>query len=114
MEAIRLKPEDVDGELTTLWTRKSKNSNFTPRRIPTPLCLKGLTLKGKRVFEEWETYPRFLEEKADGWAFHNLRHKRASIWCSNGMTTFEVMTRLGHSNLKTTMLYLQLLGFTRQ
>ena len=114
MEAIRLKPEDIDGDLTTLWTRKSKNSNFTPRRIPTPDCLKGKTFKGKRVFKEWETYPRFLEEKADGWAWHNLRHKRASIWANNGMTAFEIMSRLGHSNLNTTMIYLQLLGFTRQ
>lgn len=112
MEAIRFKAEDIDGNLITLWTRKSKNSNLTPRRIPKPDCLIGFTGKGK-VFKDWESYPRFLEDLTDNWNWHNLRHRRASIWANNGLTTFEIMVRLGHSNLSTTMKYLQLLGFTR-
>ena len=68
--------------------------------------------KGK-VFKDWESYPRFLEDLTDNWNWHNLRHRRASIWANNGLTTFEIMVRLGHSNLSTTMKYLQLLGFTR-
>ena len=36
MEAIRFKAEDIDENLITLWTRKSKNSNLTPRRGNTP------------------------------------------------------------------------------
>jgi hypothetical protein len=65
-----------------------------------------------------EAYPRFLEDKINElkqkkWSWHNLRHRRASIWATNGLTTFEIMSRLGHSNLSTTMIYLQLLGFTR-
>jgi integrase len=111
-EALRFKAEDIDGNLITLWTRKSKNSNLTPRRIPKPDCLIGFTGKGK-VFEDWESYPRFLEDLTDNWNWHNLRHRRASIWANNGLTTFEIMVRLGHSNLSTTMKYLQLLGFTR-
>jgi integrase len=116
-EAIRLKSDDIKGDLMTLWTRKSKNSNLTPRRIPIPECLAGYNGKG-RVFDEWEAYPRFLEEKITElkqvkWSWHNLRHRRASIWATNGLTTFEIMSRLGHSNLSTTMIYLQLLGFTR-
>ncbi len=118
MESIRFKYEDVDGELITLWTRKSKNSNFTPRRIPIPDCIKGMKGKG-RVFFQWETNPRFLEERISKlgfrrWNWHNLRHRRASIWANEGMPTFEIMTRLGHSNMSTTMNYLQLLGFTRR
>lgn len=116
-EAVRLKFDDIEGDLTTLYTRKSKNSNLTPRRIPTPECIKGAKGEGK-VFKDWETYPRFLEERVKDcglkrWNWHNLRHARASIWATSGMTTFELMTRLGHSNLQTTMKYLQLLGFSR-
>jgi integrase len=113
MEAIRFKAEDIDGDLITLWTRKSKNSNLTPRRIPMPDCLKGFKGKG-RPFKDWEAYPRFLEDAADHkWNWHNLRHRRASIWANSGMTLIEIMQRLGHSNVQTTQRYLQLLGFTR-
>jgi integrase len=116
MEAIRFTYEDVDGDLIALWTRKSKNSNLTPRRIPKPDCLSG---RGKgRVFNEWDAYPRFLEDKIKEldqpkWNWHNLRHRRASLWAKSGMPIFELMVRLGHSNLQTTQRYLQLLGFTR-
>lgn len=117
MEAVRFKYSDIDSNLITLWTRKRKNSNFTPRRLPKPSCLDGITVKG-RVFEEWDSYPRFLEEKIKKldqkkWNWHNLRHRRASIWADEGLTMFEIMVRLGHSNLQTTQKYLQLLGFTR-
>lgn len=112
MEAVRFKAEDIDGNLITLWTRKSKNSNFTPRRIPKPDCLAGYTGKGK-VFDEWETYPRFLEALTNKkWNWHNLRHRRASLWADNGMKSIEIMQRLGHTSLKTTMTYLQLLGYS--
>ncbi len=113
MEAIRLKYEDIDGELVTLWTRKAKYSNLTPRRIPKPACLDGIVGKGQ-VFTDWQSYPRFLEDRTGHkWNWHNLRHRRASIWAKDGLTTFEIMVRLGHNNLSTTMKYLQLLGFTR-
>jgi integrase len=115
-EALRLTGNDIDGDLITLFSRKSKNSNLTPRRIPKPECLNGDILNGK-VFDEWTAYPRFLEEavkksKLTQWNWHNLRHRRASIWAKNGMNTFEIMMRLGHTNLATTMRYLQLLGYT--
>lgn len=117
-EAIRLKSEDITPDLITLWTRKAKNSNFTPRRIPRPDCLNGYKGKG-RVFKEWSVLPRFLYEKVEEaevkhFSWHCLRHRRASIWANSGMATFEIMVRLGHTNLSTTMGYLQLLGFTRQ
>jgi integrase len=111
MEAIRLQYSDISGNLVTLYTRKAKNSNLTPRRIPIPECLAGHSGEGA-VFKDWKINPRFLEGKAK-WSWHNLRHRRASIWASSGMTTFEIMTRLGHANIQTTMRYLQLLGFSR-
>jgi site-specific recombinase XerD len=45
------------------------------------------------------------------WTWHNLRHKYASELCRKGVPLFEIMNLLGHSNLKTTQNYLQLLGF---
>lgn len=118
MEAIRFKYEDIDGDLITLWTHKSKNSNLTPRRIPLPDCMTGIKGKG-RVFSKWKEHPHFLGDRISKlgfrrWNWHNLRHRRASLWANEGMPTFEIMTRLGHSNMSTTMNYLQLLGFTRR
>ena len=113
MEAVNLKWENVD-EMTTLYTRKSKNSNLTSRKIPTPNCLKEVSRGRGKVFAGYHSYPRFLETHTGGkWAFHNLRHRRASIWANEGMTLIEIMYRLGHSNLETTQRYLQLLGFRR-
>ncbi len=113
-EAIRFKAEDIDGDLITLWTRKSKNSNLTPRRIPKPECLNGYKGKGK-VFE-WTDHPSFLERaiaslEQPKWNWHSLRHRRASIWANKGMSLLELMQRLGHSNIETTQIYLRLLGF---
>jgi integrase len=116
LEAVRLKWEDIENGLVTLWTRKAKNSNFTPRRIPIPECLKGR--KGKGQVFPYSKLPRFLEriiakKKQKVWSWHCLRHRRASIWASQGMPTIEIMARLGHSNIATTNRYLQLLGYTR-
>jgi len=107
-EALNFKVEDIDHEknLITLWTRKSKNSNLTFRRIPIPDCLLGMQKEGKlprsgRVFSQWNTHPKFIEkairnynkwgidpdtvtnlpknfEHLPAWSWHNLRHKQAS------------------------------------
>ena len=110
-EAVRLEAKDVANDHVVLYTRKAKNSNLTPRIIPRPDCLKG-DFVGK-IFKDWNSYPRFLDNIAEGWGWHNLRHKRASIWANNGMPIFEIMSRLGHNNMPTTMRYLQLLGYTK-
>ena len=114
MEAIRLTAENVNGCQIVLYTRKSKNSNLTPRLIPKPECL--TVPKSGRVFPEWNAYPRFLEDVVDEpkWNWHNLRHRRASFWANSDMPIFEIMMRLGHNNMSTTMKYLQLLGFTKR
>jgi len=96
------------------YTRKARNSNLTPRRIPKPDCLKIIDGTGK-VFH-YSTLPRFLErkiaklnQKVCSW--HSLRHLRASMWANSGMPLIEIMHRLGHSNISTTQGYLQLLGY---
>ena len=122
MEAVRLKGSECQprgrNPHVILWTRKAKNSDLTPRQIPFPKCLRGSQRASQmRVFPEWDTYPTFLYETITAleidprWNWHNLRHRRASIWASEGMTILEIMQRLGHSNLSTTQGYLQLLRF---
>ena len=45
------------------------------------------------------------------WNWHNLRHRRASIWHNKEKRPlYEVMVLLGHSNIKTTQGYLQLIS----
>lgn len=106
----------ISDRLITLYTKKAKNSNLTPRHIPRPECLNR---DYSELQDEWKhPNPRFIEEavkklkQPTPWNFHNLRHRIASIWANGGMSTLEIMQRLGHSNLSTTQRYLQLLGFT--
>ena len=113
-EALRLRFEDIQEELVTLWTRKAKNSNLTPRRIPIPECLIGKKGTGQ-IFGRWNNKPKFLGRyvKKLGmkrWNWHNLRHRRASLWAKESRTLLEIMQLLGHSNLSTTQKYLQILG----
>jgi integrase len=102
-ELMRLKPADILASEIVLYTRKSRNSNLTSRKIPRPLCLPG-NFSGFH----WEEYPRFLERKTKGkWAFHSLRHRFAAYQHSKGMPLYLLMERLGHSNLSTTQIYLR-------
>ena len=114
-EALRLTIADVFDDYIVLYTRKSKNSDLVPRKVPRPknLCLNGLNLTD-RVFSIWTDRPKFLEDKVavlkqKNWNWHNLRHRFASKLSKEGKPLFEIMSLLGHSNLKTTQNYLQLL-----
>lgn len=128
-EALALKAEDVTQNNVTLYTNKARNSNRTARLIPRPTCLldSDIPVKDKdRIFSEWKerSKPEFLrvalkttqksipEEERVRWGFHNLRHRAASEWAQQGMPTIEIMARLGHTNIETTMIYLQNLGFS--
>jgi integrase len=122
-EALRMKGKDLQPRgrhpRLTLWTMKSRYSDLTPRLVPFAKCLRGRSFRPEeRVFPEWDTYPAFLYKTVTAlnfkrpWNWHNLRHRRASIWAHDGMNILEIMRRLGHSNLTTTQKYLQLLGFT--
>ncbi|MGA7721847.1 MAG: site-specific integrase [Ignavibacteriaceae bacterium] len=119
-EALRLSGKDILDNSIVLYTRKSKNSNLTPRKIPTPRCLKGMKFnKDEKVFGRWTKLPKFLSHKLMEmkkynptvrlWGFHSLRHRYASNLSKEGHPLFEIMSLLGHSNLSTTQLYLQLL-----
>ena len=112
-ESIKFCLNDIKEDYIVLYTRKSKNSNLIPRKVPKPDCLNNAILKDK-VFGDWKDRPHFLEKKCKelsikvfGW--HCLRHRYASLLSKQGMPLFEISQRLGHSSVKTTEIYLQLL-----
>jgi integrase len=117
-EPLRITGKDITNEFVILYTRKSKNSNLVPRKLPLPECIKEkeiALLPDKRLFDRWIEKPKFLERKVKllnqrPWNWHNLRHRRASLWNKEGKSLYEIMSLLGHSNLKTTQGYLQLLS----
>lgn len=112
-EALRVTGNDIHKDYVILYTKKSRNSDLVPRKVPRPICLNDITIKNEEVlFKRWQTYPRFLEDKIKmlnlkTWSWHNLRHRKASIMSKNGVPLFDIMSLLGHSNLKTTQGYLQ-------
>jgi integrase len=114
-EAIRVTGKDILEDSVILYTKKSLNSNLVPRKMLKPECVKNIILKpDERLFNRWSDCPRFLEDKVRelgqrNWSWHNLRHRKASIWHNKEKRPlYEVMVLLGHSNLKTTQGYLQL------
>lgn len=118
-EAIRATGDDIDLDmnLLTLWTRKKKNSDLVPRRIPLHPDLKKMGKEG-RLFPEWSDRPNFLDKhckkagiKPFGW--HAFRHRKASIMAQNNVPLIEIMNYLGHENIEVTQNYLRLLGYTK-
>ncbi len=113
-EALNLTFEDINEEYLILYTNKSKNSDRVPRKVDIPECIKGLKGEG-RVFPEWNDTPKFLDKtlranKMKVWGWHSLRHRYASLLSKQNIPIFEIMIRLGHSQLKTTQQYLQMLA----
>lgn len=116
-EALNFTYADIFDDYIVLYTRKSRNSNLTPRKVPFPPCLKNLN-RGKkedRIFRLWTDRPKFLGKKLkklglDVWGWHNLRHRYASKLSKDNVPIFEIMSRLGHQSIETTQIYLQLLG----
>lgn len=143
-EAIALDMVDVEKDkgTITLWTRKAKNRQRTPRVLPYPEIFNEFELPEEgSVFKRWNDWPHFIAEaikdlalpcqtKAEKrknsngkkskqqfimkerWNWHNLRHRRTSLWGQEDMSMVEMMARLGHENMSTTMRYLRCLGFT--
>lgn len=114
-EPLKMYGKDVFPNQVILYTKKSKHSNIVPRKLPRPNCMIEKTYeRNERVFPWWTEEPKFLARKIkslgqEPWGFHNLRHRRASLWLKEGKSEFEIMNLLGHSDLKTTQIYLQML-----
>ena len=63
-EALSIKVTDVYEDYIVLYTRKSKNSDLVPRKVPRPKCLEITKVKD-RVFNRWSNTPKFLERKVE-------------------------------------------------
>lgn len=113
-ECFNVKGSDIFPDYVVLYTRKSRDSNLVPRKIPLSLSLP--TLKpDELLFPEWQEKPKFLSRKVrflnqQPWNWHNLRHRYASKLSKEGKPLFEIMMLLGHSQIKTTQGYLQLIA----
>jgi len=118
-EALRLTGKDITNVEVTLYTKKSANSNLTPRTLDKPDCLVGQTYApDTKVFGDWTEQPKFLERKLKklnltNWGFHNLRHRYASKLSAENVPIYEIMKLLGHSSIDTTQIYLQTLPKVR-
>ena len=113
-ECIVLCYEDVHEDYVTLYTRKSQNSQRTPRHLPRPECI---STGGKGKAFKHNAYPRFLEKKVKElkhpkWNWHSLRRRRASIWAKD-KPLFEIMMLLGHNQIATTQRYLFNIGIVK-
>ena len=110
-EALRFSDEHILESEIVLYTRKSKNSNLTSRKVSIPYCIMNMEFKG-RLFKRWSIYPRFLTKKVNKsgqrpWGFHNLRHRYANLLLKRNIPLYRIMELLGHQQLSTTQLYLQ-------
>lgn len=89
-EALKLSNKDIFDDYIVFYTRKSKNSNLMPRKVPRPECLPYEEYnKPERIFKRWTDQPRFLEKKVKelnqkSWSWHNLRHRYASKLSKEG------------------------------
>lgn len=113
-EALNLTFNDIKDSYLIFYTNKSKNSDRVPRKADIPDCIKGLKGIG-RVFPEWNDTPKFLDKvlranEMKVWGWHSLRHRYASLLSKSNTPIYEIMNKLGHSSLKTTQGYLQMLG----
>jgi len=114
-EPLKVTGKDIFDDYIILYTKKSRNSNIVPRKVLKPDCIRGIELKeDEKLFKLWSDTPKFLKRKIKflkqkEWNWHNLRHRKASMWSKQGLPLYEIMSRLGHSNLKTTQRYLQLI-----
>lgn len=114
-EALRVTGNDILENYIVLYTKKSRNSDLVPRKVPKPICIRNTKINSDSLlFSRWCDVPRFLEDKVRelnqrNWSWHNLRHRFASKLSKEGKPLFEIMSLLGHSNLKTTQNYLQML-----
>ena len=114
-EIIKLEQRDVNLKEKKIFIRQGKGSK--DRIVPTP---KGFTIRqfnqlplkiGVRALEiafRSACKRAGLLEKQPDLHFHSLRHGFASHLVNQGMDIQRVRTLMGHSNISTTSVYLQL------
>ena len=123
-EFINLHVRDVDlkRKVLTLHTKK-RTGKIKSRQIRmveplveilVPLCALGNEYvflnpeTGKKYFDMNTVLPRLCKKaKIEPFTFHAIRHYGASYLASVGRSTKEIQQILGHSELRTTEIYLQ-------
>lgn len=138
-EINRLTWEDVnlDNHTLTLYTRKKKGGDLTPREIPLTQRLHGILsrrLEQRDQEKPWVFWHRYWSRKTgetvEGpyddrkkimstlcekagvkyFRFHPIRHSGASVMESRRVPTVAIQRILGHENRKTTEIYLHSMG----
>lgn len=132
-EINRLEWKDVDfqNNAVTLYSRKTKGGNLKPRKIPMSKTLNAvLQRRLKDNNTDWVFWHTYYSRKNRAWItgpftdrkkmmttlcekagvkyfrFHPLRHFGASILENEGVSIKTIQDLLGHSNRKTTEIYL--------
>ena len=114
-EVVKLEKRDVDFDKKSIHIRQGKGSKDRIVPIPKgfmPKHLKHLPMKcGARAlqfaFHKTCEAAELLENKP-GLHFHSLRHGFASHLAGKGVPIHHIRTLLGHSNISTTNVYLEL------
>lgn len=114
-EVVKLEKRDIDIDEKKIFIRQSKGSKdrvvplpkgFKKKHldyIPISLGVRGLQKSFKRI----AGVAGLLENKPD-LHFHSLRHGFASQLARKGVPIHYIRTLLGHSNISTTNVYLEL------
>lgn len=114
-EVVKLEPRDVDTKEKTLFIREAKGKK--DRIVPLPKgfkekYIKMLPLKVgiralQKAFKNAVRRARLHENKPD-LHFHSLRHGFGSQMAKKGVPIHHIRTLMGHSNISTTNIYLEL------
>ena len=107
-EVLKLQPKDIDFSRKLLFIEQTKNGKNRYVPIPSPLIqdLKSIPILIPRrtlQFNFQMISERSINKKIH---FHTLRHSGATYYLSHGMSILELQRLLGHSETKTTMIYL--------
>ncbi|WP_289022812.1 site-specific integrase [Desulfobacter postgatei] len=136
-EVNRMRKDDVDFEngIVTLYTRKSKGGNLVPREIEMTDTLRQVLMRRLQGNDsEWVFHHTYWSRKTGEWVtgpytdrkrimktlctkakvryfrYHPIRHFGASMLMKNGTDPRTIQDILGHSNFKTTEIYLHSLN----
>jgi integrase len=125
-ELFRLEWQDINfdnGYITVISKENEHTKNYKRRDIPLTQtlneCLKNLPKTGKHVFVKSDGSPyvsnitksinQIIEKSGvDRFTLHDLRHTFASQLVMDGVDLATVQKLMGHSNIKTTMIYTHL------
>ena len=113
-EALNLRPQHVDLNRGVIYIERTKDKEL--RVVPLNSQSREILLSlGNQLFSNMtsnqvtHTFHRIAKDVGlKGFKLHSLRHTFASILVSRGVDLYTVSKILGHSDLKTTMVYAKL------